>query len=146
MVVLCCGLNLLMIRKIPRTSVLSYPPFLRYFKLTKTTQWSDRSKGFQLFIIVLAAIVPDFDSGIGLKYLLSHSECVISCMLYRDCICFRFGQAVPDFVSWNHQFDFKVRKKVFTTFIYILEWYSLTGSWSIFLIGKILMLCFFHSL
>ena len=73
--------------------------FLRYFKLTKTTQWSDRSKSFQLFIIVLAAIVPDFDSGIGLKYLLSHSECEISCMLYRDCICFRFGQAVPDFVS-----------------------------------------------
>jgi hypothetical protein len=65
---LCCGLNLLMIRKILRMSV--YPSLLRY--LTKTTQWSDRRKGFQLFIIVLAAIVPDFDSGIGLKSLLSH--------------------------------------------------------------------------
>ena len=68
MVVLCCGLNLLMIRKIPRMSV--YPSPVRY--LTKTSQWSDRKKGFQLFIIVLAAIVPDFDNGIGLKSLLYH--------------------------------------------------------------------------
>ena len=29
-------------------------------------------------------------------------------------------------------------KKVFATFIYILRWYSYTGSWSIFLIGKFL--------
>ena len=43
---------------------------LRY--LTKTTQWSDRRKSFQLFIIVLVAIVPEFDSGIGLTSLLSH--------------------------------------------------------------------------
>jgi len=28
--------------------------------------WSDRRKNFQLFIITLAAIVPDFDSGIGI--------------------------------------------------------------------------------
>jgi len=28
--------------------------------------WSDRNKNFQLFIITLAAIVPDFDSGIGI--------------------------------------------------------------------------------
>ena len=39
---------------------------------TKTTQWSDKKKGFQLFIIVLAATVPDFNGGIGLKFLLSH--------------------------------------------------------------------------
>ena len=66
MAVLCCGLNLLMIPKIPKMSVyLSYPRYL-----TKTAQWSDRRKGLQLFIIVLAATVPDFDSGIGLKSLL----------------------------------------------------------------------------
>lgn len=29
-------------------------------------QWSDRHKNFQLFVITLAAIVPDFDSGIGM--------------------------------------------------------------------------------
>jgi hypothetical protein len=28
--------------------------------------WSDRRKNLQLFIITLAAIVPDFDSGIGM--------------------------------------------------------------------------------
>lgn len=28
--------------------------------------WSDRRKALQLFIITLAAIVPDFDSGIGM--------------------------------------------------------------------------------
>ena len=67
MAVLYCGPNLLMIRKIPRMSV--YPSLRNY--LTKTTQWSDRRKGFQLFIIVLAAIVPDFDNGIGLRSLLS---------------------------------------------------------------------------
>ena len=66
--VLCYGLNLLMIQKIPRMSV--YPSVLRH--ITKTTQWSDRRKGFQLLIIVLAAIVPDFDSGIGLIHQLSN--------------------------------------------------------------------------
>lgn len=29
-------------------------------------QWSDARKNFQLFIITLAAVVPDFDSGIGI--------------------------------------------------------------------------------
>ena len=43
-------------------------------------------------------------------------------MFYRSCICFCFGPAVPHFIDRNHQFDFKVRKKVFVTH-YILKWY-----------------------
>ena len=33
--------------------------------LTSESQWSDFRKGLQLFIVTLAAIVPDFDSGLG---------------------------------------------------------------------------------
>ena len=37
------------------------------------SQWSDFQKNLQLFIVTLAAIVPDFDSGIGM-FLLSHGQ------------------------------------------------------------------------
>lgn len=31
-------------------------------------QWSDRKKNFQLFIVILASIIPDFDNGIGMDF------------------------------------------------------------------------------
>ena len=49
-------------------------PFLFLALLIKITQWSDAKKGLQLFIIVLAAMIPDFNSGIGLKSLSSESS------------------------------------------------------------------------
>ena len=45
---------------------------LRY--LIFFAQWSDFRKGVQLLIITLAAIVPDFDSGIGPHLLSSVSS------------------------------------------------------------------------
>ena len=45
--------------------------FLSLALLIKITQWSEAKKALHLFIIVLSAIVPDFNSGIGLKPLSS---------------------------------------------------------------------------
>ena len=125
-----------MIRKIPRMSV--HPPLLRYLTKKKNTQWSDRKKGFQLFIIVLAAIVPDFNSGIGLKSLQYACVIEISCIFCRNRSCFRFGRAVPNFVGRNYQYVHKVRKKYLQLSSILKVIYSY--SWTIFLLGKILML------
>jgi hypothetical protein len=54
-----------MIRKTLKTSVCVWEVFTNVNIDLVTFQWSEWRKTVQLTIITLAAIVPDFDSGIG---------------------------------------------------------------------------------
>ena len=53
-------------------SPISRPPQPDSFIIT--FQWSDFRKGVQLFIITLAAIVPDFQNGVGTRSVVQYSQ------------------------------------------------------------------------
>ncbi|KAF7794090.1 hypothetical protein EIP86_005220 [Pleurotus ostreatoroseus] len=77
--------------------------------------WSDFQKNLQLFIITLAAIVPDFDSGIG------------------KCLCFDdAGRNADRLVQLGIASIFALAKQFDTTTGVIN---NLTSNWSIFLLG-----------
>ena len=139
MVVLCCGLNLLMIRKIPRMSV--YPSLLRYLTKNHPVEWqkkrlsvihnrvsSNRAR-FWLWNWFEVSIVP-----LGMCNFHACSIGIASVLALAK----QYHTSSAEIINLTSKWE-----SIFVIFIYILKWYSYTDSWSIFLIGKILMLFFF---
>ena len=97
--------------------------------------WSMRRRNLQLFIITLAAVVPDFDSGIGKRrdsVLRIKPTRVLR--IIRYCIHLCVGDAVQ-YDTWNHQqFDLKACDE--SLYAYAMTIYLQSFSWSIFLLGQ----------
>ena len=77
-------------------------------------QWSDFQKNLQLFIVTLAAIVPDFDSGIG-KFserigivLQTQPRSTLSRHTIRYRVYLRAGPAIRHYYGCDQQLDFQV--------------------------------------
>ena len=137
---LCCGLNLLMIRKIPRMSVLSFSSEFTWLK-KYLVEWrkkrlsvihnrvSGNRAWFWLWnwfeILLLSHLIVSFHAcSIGVASVFALAQ--------------QYHTSSTEIINLTSKWE----KKVFVTH-YILKWYC-SYSWSIFLSGKILMLCFFH--